>query len=157
METNAVEKISLSDWIKKLLSEDQLTFTIEEAMRTLGVDRSAILGSAQRLQTQRRLIRLRVGFYLIVPPRYFNMGAPPPTWYIDDLMQYGNRPYYIALRKAAEYHGATHHGVMEFQVMTDKIIPSIGAGRGNIVFYYRKDINSIKYGVERNEKFEMVV
>jgi hypothetical protein len=45
--------------------------------------------------------------------------------------------------KAAELHGATHQAVMEFQVVTDKRIPKIHAGRSIISFVYRKDITSI--------------
>ena len=50
----------------------------------------------------------------VVPPQYASWGAPPPGWYIDDLMRHEGRPYYVGLLKAAELHGATHqarHGI----------------------------------------------
>ena len=37
-----------------------------------------------------------------------------------------------ACSKAAELHGATHQAVMEFQVVTNKRIPKIRAGRSII-------------------------
>ncbi len=129
----AVEPRQLSVWTAELLSEGRLSFTIDEAMQSLGVSRGAFLDAAERLQKQTRLVRPKIGFYLIVPPRYVNIGGPPPIWYIDDLMRFLDRPYYVALRTAADYQGATHHGVMHFQVMTNKMMPRIMVGRSIFV------------------------
>jgi predicted transcriptional regulator of viral defense system len=54
----------------------------------------------------------------------------------------------VGLLKAAELHGATHHAVMEFQVVSDKRMPAIRAGRSKIVFYYRKDLSAVSAGIE---------
>jgi hypothetical protein len=83
----------------------------------------------ERQQKHGHLITPRRGFYVIVPPQFMSWGAPPPSWYIDALMRHEGRPYYVGLLKAAELHGATHHAVMEFQVVTDKRLPKIRAGR----------------------------
>ena len=85
---------------------------------------------------------------MIVPPQYLALGAPPPSFYIDSLMRYEGRPYYVGLLKAAELHGAAHQAVMQFQVVTDKRLPTIKAGRSAIVFYYRKDVRAIVNGLE---------
>ena len=66
------------------------------------------------------------------------MGAPPPSWYIDDLMRNEGRPYYVGLLSAAELHGASHQAVMEFQVVTDKQMPELHVGRSRIAFCYRR-------------------
>ena len=94
------------------------------------------------------LLNPRHGFYVAVPPQYHSWGAPPPNWYIDDLMRHEGRPYYVGLLKAAEFHGATHHAVMEFQVMTDRQLPRIRAGRSFIAFYFRKDLQPVLSAVE---------
>jgi hypothetical protein len=66
-------------------------------------------------------------------------------------MRHEGRPYYVGLLKAAELHGATHHAVMEFQVVTDRQLPKIRAGRSWITFHFRKDLESVRGGiVERN-------
>ena len=88
---------------------------------------------------------------MAVPPQYLSWGAPPPSWYIDDLMHHEARPYYVGLLKAAELHGATHQAVMAFQVITDKRIPNIRAGRSIISFLYRKDMRSIADALEDQE------
>lgn len=108
----------------------------------------AFIDAATRQQKQGNLIMPRRGFYVIVPPQYLSLGAPPPAFYIDSLMQYEGRPYYVGLLKAAELHGASHQAVMQFQVVTDKRLPKIKAGRSMIVFYYRKDMTAIADGLQ---------
>lgn len=107
-----------------------------------------LLDAAERLQRRKALISPRRGFYVIVPPQFLAWGAPPPSWYIDDLMRHEGRPYYVGLLKAAELHGASHQAAMEFQVISDKRLPKIRAGRSAIAFYYRKDITAITAAIE---------
>src|SRR5712691_7114640 len=134
---------SLPDYMTDLLSAGQAVFTREETTSALGVTRHGFLKAAERQQRRDRLLNPRRGFYVVVPPQYLSWGAPPPSWYIDDLMCHEGHPYYVGLLKAAELHGATHQAVMEFQVVTDKRIPKIRAGRSLISFFYRKDMERI--------------
>jgi predicted transcriptional regulator of viral defense system len=144
-----IEKRStLASHMSSLLSQGRVVFADSEAVGALGVSRGAFLDAAERLQRRSQLLSPRRGFYVIVPPQYASWGAPPPSWYIDSLMQHERRPYYVGLLKAAELHGATHQAVMEFQVITNKRLPKIRAGRNLIVFYYRKDIAAVSAGVE---------
>lgn len=66
-------------------------------------------------------------------------------------MRYEGRTYYVGLLKAAELHGATHHAVMEFQIVTDRQLPKIRAGRSYIVFYFRKEMEAVLPAVERRK------
>jgi hypothetical protein len=66
---------------------------------------------------------------------------------VDDLMRHEGRSYYVGLLKAAELHGATHQAVMEFQVITDKRMPRISAGRSVLSFYYRKNLEASRAGI----------
>jgi predicted transcriptional regulator of viral defense system len=134
---------SLSSFIRNRLARGSITFSRDDAVAELGVGAGAFLDAAERLQKQGLLLRPRNGFYVIVPPQFLNWGAPPPSWYIDDLMRYLNEPYYVGLLKAAEYHGAAHHAVMEFQVVTNRQLKPIDAGRSRIVFHYRKDLDAV--------------
>src|SRR5262249_21159101 len=90
------------------------------------------------------LLNPRHGFYLVVPPQYLARRAPPPAWYIDDLMKHEGRPYYVGLLKAAELHGATYQAVMQFQIVTSKRMPKIRAGRSILNFFYRKDMERVQ-------------
>jgi hypothetical protein len=46
------------------------------------------------------------------------MGIVPPEFYIDDLMKYLGRPYYVSLLNAAAFYGAAHQQPQIFSVIT---------------------------------------
>ena len=139
---------ALSGYVSRLLAAGRTVFTTEEAEQELGVERGAFLDAAERLQRREALLRPRQGFYVIVPPQYASWGAPPPAWYIDALMRHERQSYYVGLLKAAEFHGATHQAVMEFQVISAKRLPTIRAGRSLLVFYFRKEVEAVMAGIE---------
>jgi len=145
------QRSALSAYMASLLAAGRLVFTGGEAAQALGVGRGAFLDAAERLQRRHHLLNPRQDFYVVVPPQFASWGAPPPPWYIDALMRHIGEPYYVALLKAAELHGATHQAVMEFQVVAGKRLPKIRAGRNLIVFYYRKDMAAIAAGIEERK------
>lgn len=138
---------SLAQHLLNLQSEGRITFTRNEAIAALGITEAAFLKAAARLQKRHMLLNPRQGFYVAVPPQFLSWKAPPPTWYIDALMQYQGQPYYVGLLKAAELHGASHQAVMEFQVVTDRQLPKIRAGRSWITFHFRKNMKLIREGI----------
>jgi predicted transcriptional regulator of viral defense system len=138
----------LSSYLTGLLSCGRAVFSRDEAVRDLGSSPGAFLDAAERLQRRGHLVSVRRGFYVVVPPQFLSWGAPPPSWYIDDLMRHEGCPYYVGLLRAAELHGASHQAVMEFQVVTDKKMPELQVGRSRIAFYTRKDMAAISAGIE---------
>ena len=139
---------ALSGYVSGLLSEGRTVFTAEQAEQALGVGHGAFLDAAERLQRRKALLSPRRGFYVVVAPQFASWGALPPAWYIDALMRYEARPYYVGLLKAAELHGATHQAVMEFQVISAKRLPRIRAGRSLIAFHFRKNLEEVRAGIE---------
>ena len=145
------QRSTFSAYLTRLLSEGKLVFSREDAQKELGISRGALLDAAERQQRRGHLISPRRGFYVIIPPQYLAWGAPPPTWYIDRLMRHEDRPYYVGLLKAAELHGSSHQAVMEFQIVTDKRLPKIKAGRSAMAFYYRKDMEAVASAIEEHK------
>ena len=145
------KRSALSSYVTERLSEGRVVFTASEAQAALGIGPGALLDAAERQQRRKHLIKPRRGFYVIVPPQYLRWGAPPPSWYIDALMEHSDRPYYVGLLTAAELHGASHQAVMEFQVITDRQLGTIRAGRSNIVFRYRKDMEAVASGIDERK------
>ena len=141
-------RLTFSSYMMHLLSKGRVVFSRDEAHQALDVSHGALLDAAERQQRKQQLLNPRRGFYVIVPPQYLAWGAPPPSWYIDDLMRHEGLVYYVGLLKAAELHGATHQAVMEFQVITDRRLPRIRSGRSAIAFYYRKDMGAVGEGIE---------
>ena len=76
--------------------------------------------AALRLAKERRIARIRSGFYVIVPLEYRSQGVTPADWFIADLMVYLQQPYYVGLLSAATYHGASHQRVQQYHVVTDQ-------------------------------------
>jgi predicted transcriptional regulator of viral defense system len=137
----------LSSHLLELLARGEVFFSSQEAERSLGIGHGAFLDAAERLQKRKKLVRLRSGIYVVVPPQFLSWGAPPPSWYIDALMRHESCPYYIGLLKAAEIHGATHQAVLEFQIIAEKRMPNIQAGRSLLSFYYRKRIAPVSQAI----------
>ncbi len=145
------KRSAFSSYLTERLSEGRVVFTASEAQAELGIGPGALLDAAERQQRRKHLIRPRRGFYVIVPPQFLGWGAPPPSWYIDAMMAHSQRPYYVGLLTAAELHGASHQAVMEFQVITDRQLGPIRAGRSNIVFRYRKTMEAVADGIEKRD------
>ena len=83
------------------------------------------------------------GFYVIIPPQYAAKRIVPPTYYIDQLMAYLNKPYYISLLNAAEILGAAHQRPQRFSVTTIFPKSSVSSSKNNtLVWTYRKEIPS---------------
>jgi predicted transcriptional regulator of viral defense system len=147
----ANQKPNLASYLEGRLAAGRLVFSREEAQSALGISRGAFLDAAEKLQKRGKLLNLRQGFYVIVPPQQLNFGSPPPPSFIDDLMRHRNRRYYVGLLKAAGLHGASHQAVMEFQVVTDRQMRDVQAGRSKIAFYFRKDMPAIASGIEERK------
>ena len=56
--------------------------------------------------------------HVVIPPHYAAKGVVPPVYYIDQLMDYLRRPYYICLLNAGELLGVAHQRPQEFSIMT---------------------------------------
>lgn len=82
------------------------------------------------------------GFYVIIPPQYAAKRTVPPAYYIDQLMSYLKKPYYISLVSAAEILGAAHQRPQKFSVMTVLPKSSVSRAENNLVWIYRKEIPS---------------
>lgn len=130
-----IERDKLSDLVDSHQATGRYVLTREQALDALGVSDEALKKAVQRLVAKRRLAVPRRGFFIIVPVEYREAGAPPPSWYIDDLMAFVRQPYYVGLLSAAALHGAAHHQPQEFQVVTNKQLRSVAAGRARIRFF----------------------
>ncbi|HEY4300108.1 MAG TPA: type IV toxin-antitoxin system AbiEi family antitoxin [Candidatus Didemnitutus sp.] len=141
----------MSTFVANLLATGRVAFSSAEAQKELGLPRASLLKSARRLQKQSKLYSPRSSYYVIVPPQFLKWGAPPPSWFIDDLMRHEQRPYYVGLLKAAELHDASHQAVMEFQVVTSARLPKLQAGRSRIVFHYRRNLDELADAIEERK------
>ena len=120
--------------------DGRYTFTREDIAQALGRWTTSTRDTLRRLQQEHRLVRPRTGFYAIVPPEYRRVGTPPPTWYIDQLMQYLEQPYYVGLLSAAATYGAAHHQPQELQVVTDRPTRVLQTGPARVRFIMNRHV-----------------
>lgn len=124
-------------YVERLLARGRHTFTRGEAEAALESSAIATYHSLRRLQKHGWLAMPRRGFYLIVDPEHRQLGALPPTAWIDDLMRFHEVPYYVGLLSAASLHGAAHQQPQEFQVIAGAVLRPLTVGRVRIRFFFR--------------------
>lgn len=133
---------SLESWIDDLQAAGRYSFQRTDALQNGGLSPQAASKALQRSVKSGRLIKLKDYFYVIVPLEYRAAGSLPPTWYIDALMMAMKLPYYVCLLSAAALHGSSHQQPQLFQVMTDRSVRAIRAGRTHIQFFASKYIGA---------------
>lgn len=84
-------------------------------------------------KAENKIIEPRSGFYVLVPPSK-RIGGPSPQYFIDALMEYEDRDYYVGLLSAAETYGVSHQAPQIFQVLTPNRRRSIDLERTRIDF-----------------------
>ena len=78
------------------------------------------------------------GFYIIVPTEYRLKGVVPPVFFIDQLMRFLGRQYYIGLLNAGAFYGAAHQRPQTFTCIVDGLpIRSINR-KGITILFHRK-------------------
>ncbi|MBA4397410.1 MAG: hypothetical protein C0394_08515 [Syntrophus sp. (in: bacteria)] len=108
----------LASWIDDRQAEGLYYFTREGAIKSLKMTEEAFRKAASRLAKKTRIVRIRSGFFVIVPLEYRAVGVLPAEWFIADLMAYLEQPYYVGLLSAAALYGAAHQQPQQFQVVT---------------------------------------
>jgi predicted transcriptional regulator of viral defense system len=127
-------------YVEDLLARGRHTFTRAEAEAALKSSPVATYHSLRRLQKHGWLAMPRRGFYLIVDPEHRQLGALPPTAWIDDLMRFHGVSYYVGLLTAAAMHGAAHQQPQEFQVVAASVLRPLTVGRARIRFFFRRHV-----------------
>ncbi len=140
----------LETYLTSVQARGRLTFSLEEVKAEFGISDKAINQSIYRLKTKKQVVQLRKGFYAIIPPTYSKQGILPANLFIDDLMQYLHRRYYVALLSAAALHGAAHQQPMEYFAITEKpALRNIHTPKLKLNFFVKKEwddtyVDSIK-------------
>jgi len=102
-----------------MLSSGKSCFTFSEVLKHFPTHNSdSLKRSLTRLAAKRKICSVWKSFYVIVPIEYQSKGIVPAVYYIDQLMKFLGRDYYISLLNAAEFYGAAHQCPMEFSVIT---------------------------------------
>lgn len=111
---------SIADWIDEKPPRGKYTFTREEVVEAFPRMKPEVISTTLSREVKKgRIMIPQQGFYVIIPDEYKLRGFAPQPFYLDDLMRYLGRRYYVALLSAGSYHGAAHQAPMTFCVMTE--------------------------------------
>lgn len=112
----------LFGWVENQQSWGKYAFNLSQIKNDFpDLSESALKRALDRLSAKGRILSVYKGFYIIVPPEYTTRGVLPPLLFIDNLMQFVGKPYYVGLLSAAALYGAAHQQPQEFFVITDSI------------------------------------
>lgn len=110
----------LLSWVEKQQSWGKYVFSLEQVKADFpDTSEQALILALTRLSKKSRVLSVYKGFYLIIPPEYTSRGLLPPMLFIDSLMKFVDKPYYVGLLSAAALHGAAHQQPQEFFVVTN--------------------------------------
>lgn len=112
--------MSIANWIEGLAPSGRYTFSKEDVRKAFPAMSAPTVDTAlHRAVAKGRVFSPCRGFYVVVPEEYRLWKAVPQEVYLDRMMQYLQRKYYVSLLSAAERHGAAHQAPMGFQVMVE--------------------------------------
>jgi len=134
--------MTIRDWIRNRETHGFPTFSFEDVRDSFtSQSEQVIWNELYRLNSQKRIVSVYKGFYVITPPQYAAKGVVPPPYYIDYLMKYLGKPYYVALLNAAELLGAAHQRPQLFSVMTIPPRSTVSTAKNNLLSWiYRSEI-----------------
>ena len=69
----------MEEYIENVRSKGRYAFTLEELKEKFEVTDKAILQNLYRLKTKKKIVKIRKGFYTILPAEYSNYGVIPAT------------------------------------------------------------------------------
>ena len=128
----------LDKHLTEIRSQGRYAFTLNELQNEFNLSYSTIKQNLFRLKRKKVIMQIRQGFYVIIPPEYSKQGFLPPYLYIDDLMKFLNKSYYVGLLSAAALYGAAHQQPMGYTVVTKSPAPR-NIEKLKIVFFAKKD------------------
>jgi len=118
-----IEYNKIENWIEDLPKRGKSIFSKQEVVRQFSdMSYYSIRNALNRLAKKKKIQSVWHDFFVIILPEYGLKGIAPPIEYIDQLMKFLDKDYYVALLNAAALQGAAHQRPMEFFVITNSRI-----------------------------------
>jgi predicted transcriptional regulator of viral defense system len=113
----------IGQWVEDLPKRGKSVFNKQEVEKQFpALSYYSIRNALNRLSKKKKIQSVWRDFYVVIIPEYGLKGIAPPIEYIDQLMKFLDKDYYIALLSAAVLQGAAHQAPMEFFVITNSRI-----------------------------------
>ena len=117
--------------------------TINDVIDLTALSRGSARQAMRRARAAGHFFAPVPGLYIPIPSEYSSWGVVPAMDFIDQMMNFLERRYYVGLLSAAELHGAAHQRPQVFQVMVDRPLAEREIKRVRLRFYERADVSSV--------------
>lgn len=117
--------------------------TLDDVVELTGLSRGAAKEAMRRARAAGHFFLPAPGLYIPIPSEYSTWGVVPAMDFIDQLMGFMGRRYYVALLSAAELHGAAHQRPQVFQVMVDARVADREIERVRLQFSVSADLDAV--------------
>jgi predicted transcriptional regulator of viral defense system len=135
MEIDQKSASNIQEYLFKIRGKGRYTFTLDELRSKFSISENAINQSLFRLKSKGKIAQVRQGFFVVIPPEYASSGILPLYFFIDQMMKWLDKPYYIGLLSAAALHGSSHQQPMEsFIIARPPALRKISTGKIAINF-----------------------
>ena len=129
------EPLNIAEWVQNESYRGHFIFTRQDIDRVFPLlSPTRIVQALWELSERGILYSPWQNFYIIVPTEYRLKGVVPPVFFIDQLMDFLGRPYYIGLLNAGAFYGAAHQRPQTFSCIV---------GGGSIRSISRKGITML--------------
>ena len=113
-----VDILDIQHWVEDQMIRGRYMFTKQDVLDLgLPIKDVSVKRSLQRLEAKGTIMSPWQNFYVAVATEYKLKGVVPPSFYIDKLMAFLGRDYYVSHLTAAALNGASHQMAMVFQTM----------------------------------------
>ena len=129
--------------------------TLDQVIDLTGLSRGAAREAMRRARAAGHFFAPAPGLYIPIPSEFSSWGVVPAMDFIDQLMGFLGRSYYVGLLSAAELHGAGHQRPQAFQVMVDRPLADRDIERVRLRFYARAHLADVPI-VLRNSRTAQV-
>lgn len=133
--------LNVPDW---LLSHGRTSASTSEIAKILEVPENRVRARLRNSVRRSQMFSPARGLWIPIPPEYRNWGATPALEFLDSMMTYLERDYYVGWLSAAEILGASHQRPQVTQVAVSSQLSNLSIGRTRIRFRTRINISQLQ-------------
>lgn len=136
----APKRLNVPDW---LLSHGRTSASTSEIAGILQISEDSVRARLRNSVKRNQMFSPARGLWVPIPPEYRNWGATPALEFLDSMMTYLERDYYVGWLSAAEILGASHQRPQVTQVAVSSQLSNLSIGRSQIRFRTRENISEL--------------
>ena len=145
--------MTIREWINDRLIHGKPCFSVEDVRVAFpDIIENTMRRELTRLVSNQIIITVYRGFYVIVPPHYALNLKIPAYFYIDQLMAYLGKPYYLSLLTAGVLWGAAHQRPQRTSVTTIPPRARTTTTRNDDLLWTYRSVIPVNFLIKKNSE-----